>query len=227
MKKSIRRIAAGLLCACLICSNAYAYTFTELNNEEIFSQDIIEKENMSSWAKEDILAAQKAGLIPAMTGNPSYKDKITREQFAELVVQTVAVITEQELGAAADGTFTDTSNEKILIAYNLGIVDGIGNEKFAPTNTTNREQIATMVARAISSVDGLTGVNLAPVQGDISKFSDKDKVSSWAKAEVGTLAANGIMEGTSATTLDPKSSCTVEQSILLLYRVYSNYMEAK
>ncbi|MGN0711141.1 MAG: S-layer homology domain-containing protein [Anaerovoracaceae bacterium] len=227
MKRTFRRAAAGILCACLVCSNAYAFTYTELDNSKVFSDEILQKEQVSSWAKEDVEAARELGLIPALTGNPGYKDKITREQFAELVVQTVDVIVEKELESADAGTFSDTSNDKILIAYNLGIVDGVGDGKFAPSSTTNREQIATMVARAVKSVNELTGVNLAPVQGDLTKFSDRDKVSGWAKEGVGTLAANGIMEGTSATTLEPKNSCTVEQSILLLYRLYNNYQEAK
>ena len=66
----------------------------------------------------------------------------------------------------------------------------------------------------------MQSTDLTPAASDISKFTDKDKVSGWAKESVGTLAANGIMSGTSATTLSPKDSCTVEQSIMLLYRVY-------
>ena len=46
--------------------------------------------------------------------------------------------------------------------------------------------------------------------------------SDWAMQSIGELAENGIMNGTSDTTASPKDSCTVEQSILLIYRVYNS-----
>ena len=60
----------------------------------------------------------------------------------------------------------------------------------------------------------------APAAPDLTRFTDRDEVSSWALDGVGLLAANGIMNGTGATTLSPKNPCTIEQSILLIYRLY-------
>ena len=156
---------------------------------------------------------------------PGYQDAITREQFAELVVQVVTVICGAPETAPAD-TFTDTKNPAILKADQAGIVDGVGNSKFAPTQTTNREQIATMIARAIAYIKAETGVDPAPPAGDLSKYTDKTRVSGWAVDGVGLLASNGIMKGTSDTTLSPKASCTVEQSILFVFRMYQAYQKA-
>lgn len=55
---------------------------------------------------------------------------------------------------------------------------------------------------------------------DQPAFQDKAQISDWAVEWVGKLAANAIMNGTSQSTASPKQSCTVEQSILLLYRLY-------
>jgi len=60
-------------------------------------------------------------------------------------------------------------------------------------------------------------------RGGIDKYDDRGEVSDWAVDGVGVLAANGIMKGTSDTTLSPKSPCTVEQSIILIYRLYMEY----
>ena len=81
-----------------------------------------------------------------------------------------------------------------------------------------------MVSRAIEYLNDKDNKNVAPNAGDIEKFTDKGQVSAWAVDGVGVLVTNGIMNGTSATTLSPKDSCTVEQSILLLYRVYQLFM---
>lgn len=174
----------------------------------------------SSWAKSEVELAAQAGLIPRLTGNPGYQDDITREQFAELVTCLVEKVTGGQLTAAADGTFSDTSNAAVLKAAQAGIITGTGNGLFAPALTTNREQIAAMVYRAAQYLKEQTGKDLTPAAGSVDKFTDRDQISSWAVDGVGALAANSIMNGTSATTAGPQISCTVEQSILLLYRVY-------
>lgn len=227
MKKALKRICAVLLFAALLTSNAFALTVTPIDTDKAFSEEITEAETVSTWAKTGIEAARAAGLIPALTGAPGYQDAITREQFAELAVQMVTVALSKAPDNSGALNFVDCSNEKVRLASAAGIVSGVGNDMFDPKQTTNREQIATMVARAIDYIGEESGVDLAPVAADISRFTDKGDVSSWAVEGVGTLAANGIMSGTSATTLSPKVSCTVEQSILLLYRVYAAYVETQ
>lgn len=77
-----------------------------------------------------------------------------------------------------------------------------------------------MIYRAITYSNTEAAKPLALEKADISKFADQAKVSAWALEGMGALAANGIMAGTSTTTLSPKNACTVEQSILLVYRAY-------
>lgn len=109
---------------------------------------------------------------------------------------------------------------QISKAYAAGIVGGVGNNRFDPSAKSNREQIAAMIYRAVKYIQTETNVSLVPKTADLSKFTDKSQVSSWAVEGVGALAANGIMAGTSATTLSPKSSCPIEQCIVLIYRLY-------
>ena len=52
------------------------------------------------------------------------------------------------------------------------------------------------------------------------KFSDKNDVSDWAAESVAVLAENGIMKGTSDTTLSPLSNTTIQEAILLDLRIY-------
>ena len=55
---------------------------------------------------------------------------------------------------------------------------------------------------------------------DKAKFSDVDEMSACALEGTSALLNSGIMNGTSATTLSPQAPCTVEQAILLCYRLY-------
>ena len=226
MKRLITLLLTLSLAVSLLCTNAVAIkNVTTFEPEDVLGEEYIQKNTTSSWAADEIDAALAAGLVPTLTGNPGYRDAITREQFAELVVQAVTVICGAPEMAPAD-TFTDTNNPAILQAYQAGIVDGVGDNKFNPKQITNREQIATMITRAVAYIKAETGTDLAPVAGDLSKYTDKAQVSGWAVDGVGLLASNGIMKGTSDTTLSPKASCTVEQSILFVFRMYQAYQKA-
>lgn len=173
----------------------------------------------SDWALEEVTAALDANLVPELTDSPRYTDALTRLQFAQLIVNTVEQITGEIVPADSD-TFTDTDSEAVLKAYATGIINGMTETTFQPDTTTNREQIATMISRAIDYMETETGVNLAPVVGNLTAFTDATEVSSWAVDAVARLATNGIMNGTSTTTLSPQDTTSVEMSILLCYRLY-------
>ncbi|HAA26326.1 MAG TPA: hypothetical protein DCE11_09485, partial [Ruminiclostridium sp.] len=98
----------------------------------------------SDWATAELDKAVKYGLITS-----SIRDKmsepITREEFAELAVLLYQKTTEKTAQPESPNPFTDTSNPEVLKAYKLGIVTGVGNNKFDPKALTNREQVATML----------------------------------------------------------------------------------
>ena len=221
MNKIITKIAAMLLVATLLCPNTFALKATQIDPKDVFSEEVLEKETVSDWAKGEVEAARLVGLIPDLAGNPGYQDAITREQFAELVVNFME---KSYISFPGGGEgFTDCDNNAVLLAASAGIVQGVGDGKFDPNATITREQIATMIYRAIVYIKTRTGTDLTPLPASIENFNDKGNVSSWAVEGVGALAANGIMKGTSETTLSPKNSCTVEQGILLVYRLSQIY----
>lgn len=220
----MKKLICMLLSLSLLCVPAFAIKGEVVDPNEL--PYIPSEGGPSSWAVSEVEAAMNAGLVPALTGNPGFTDAITREQFAELVVQSVEVMLDRELEAAPSNTFSDSSNASVLKASQTGIVNGVGAGKFEPKTTTNREQIATMIFRAIRYIETESGKTVAPNTGSLAGFTDQNKVSAWAVEGVSTLAANSIMNGTSATTLSPAKDCTVEESILLCYRLYDRFVKA-
>lgn len=204
---------------------AQALTSETLDNNAVFSQETFQKEKVDSWARQEIMAAREAGLIPQLTDDPAYKDNITREQFAELVVKAVEKITGEEAPIAPFGTFADTSNESVLKAYMMGIINGRAEGIFDPKATATRQEIATMISRALDYIKAQTGKDLAPLTAGVEMFADGDRIAKYAKSHVGRLAANGVMNGSLDVTglnANPTAKCKVQESILLLYRVYAN-----
>lgn len=209
---TMKRLLTGLLAAVLLATPALAFSNYEFDSVE-------ELIGPSEWAKSEIELAREAGIITEHT-SINMRTDTTRFQFAELIVNMVEKVLGREIDPAPLGTFVDSDELAIRKAYAAGIVNGVGDNKVAPDTTTNREQIGAMIARAVKYIEAETGKTYAPAAPSLAKFTDKDQVSSWAVDGLGLLAANGIMGGVSATEVGPKVPCTIEQSILLVYRFY-------
>ncbi len=217
MKKMMVFMSVILIAAVLFWSSAFAYTY-----EEVEITDLIEP--ASSWAQEGIDTAKEEGLLTPGT-SLFFKNDITRYDFAGLVVNMVEKVLGKELEPSGK-VFTDTEDIAILKAYKAGIVSGTSKTTFSPDDLITREQIATMLYNSIVCIEKNKGKEYTTKKADISgSYSDKNKVSSWAKTGMAVLVNNGIMSGTSTTTLSPQSNATIEQSIILIYKLYDKIIK--
>lgn len=173
----------------------------------------------SSWAQAEISAADAAGLIPELNGAPGWQDNTTRLQFAQLAVRLAEKATGKTLPAAPNSTFTDCTDADVLKAYAAGIVNGTSDTTFSPDSKLTREQLATMLWRAAAYIQEQTGEQALTASSSLTGYADANQVSAYAKEAVASLAQHGIMKGTSATKLAPQENCSVEQSVLLTYRM--------
>lgn len=180
----------------------------------------------SEWAIPEISKAQKYGLLGDwLTG---YTTPIIRAEFAELMSATVLKAinkTQEEYLAEGeeDGSispFKDINSEAVTIAYLMGITDGVGDGLFAPEKNITRQEIAVMMCRAIECAQTVKEKLYVEMSTDLTAFSDAEFVADWAITGVATLAKNGVMNGTTNTTLSPLDNTTVEQAIALAVRIY-------
>lgn len=174
----------------------------------------------SSWATKEVARAEAASLLPDL-GGADYTVNITRLQFARLAVSLV-----EGLGKTIEGTasFTDTSDIAAIKAAAAGIVKGVEEgTSFAPDSLISREEMATMLYRTIHYING----DVLSTGSDITGYEDVTLVSPWAYDAVGSIVGNQIMLGTSALTLSPKGTASIEQAILFVYRSYTLLMAAQ
>ncbi|MCD7948339.1 MAG: S-layer homology domain-containing protein [Oscillospiraceae bacterium] len=170
---------------------------------------------MSGWAQEEVAEAVELGLVTDNLGG-DYTVPITRLQFSGLAVRFAETMRGAAITPLGTETFDDTADTAVLKAAAAGITNGTGPNNFSPDALITREEIATMVFRAVGYVDA----EKLPEPADLTTYSDEASVSGWAQGAVKSMVASGVMQGTSATTLAPKNNTSIEEAIALLLRAY-------
>ncbi|MGE5677905.1 MAG: NlpC/P60 family protein [Pseudomonadota bacterium] len=208
----------SLIFALTIMINLMAVNITYAESELQQSNEA----SPSSWAVAEIDKATEAGLVPeSLRGE--YKSNITREEFSEAAVKLYEALSGKD-GVSQEGNpFTDTENAKVLIAYDLGIVKGIGDGSFAPNDAITRQEISVMLYRTLKvarpSYDYST-VHSYP-------FSDYKMISSWAREAIGYLYSIEVVNGVGDNQFSPKENTSREEAIVLAKRLYDKALAAK
>ncbi len=171
----------------------------------------------SSWADGEVRSAQDEGLTAALDPDAGFQAAATRLQFAQLAVSLAQRLSGQELAVAAEATFSDCQDISARKAYQAGIVNGTAPGVFSPDGVLTREQLATMLWRVM---ERFSSAQDTP-EARLSAYQDAAQISPWAREAVAALTSRGILKGDGAGNIAPKSPCTVEQAILLTYRVFS------
>ena len=125
---------------------------------------------------------------------------------------TVTVTFEQAPLPFPDVTEGDWFYDAVRYAYETGLMDGVGDNLFAPNSETTRAQLVTILYR-------LEG---EPEVSGTSGFTDVE-AGTWYTDAVAWAAANGIVNGVSETEFAPGKDITREQLATILFR----YAEAK
>ena len=131
------------------------------------------------------------------------------KRVLSLALATVMVIGMMVVGANA--AFNDQKDIDYDIAVNtlvgLGVIDGMGNNTFAPNGTLTRAQAAKMVAYVKAGANENT---ISYYEGT-TKFTDVKANHKWASGSINYCVANGIIAGMTATTYQPDAQLTGAQ----------------
>ena len=166
----------------------------------------------SSWAKDEIDAAQEHGLYEPF----SYpKLDITRANFTQLAMNLYNKIYPGKEIPALETEFTDATDDPNLEnAAALGIVTGYEDGTFRPYKTISRQEAATMLDRLYQALDGKTDVVSEKA------FADDATIGDWARDSVYAMRKIGIMQGKENNRFCPTDGYTAEQSIVTIERMY-------
>jgi hypothetical protein len=166
-------------------------------------------EQPSSWAAASVNAAIAGGLVPSVLQS-KYTQPTTRVEYCALAV----ALYEKHSGEITErAKFSDTIDVNVEKMAALGVVNGVGDNKFDPDAKLTREQAAVMLSRLADALG-------KPLAAKDATFADNAKISSWAIEGVGQVQAAGIMSGVGDNTFAPKEPYTREQSIITMLRLW-------
>lgn len=167
-------------------------------------------EKPSGWAEKQVTRAIEAGFVPYNLQS-SYTNAATRSEFCALALILYEATTGVRINERTE--FIDTSDINVEKMAAVGVVNGVGNGKFAPNDKLTREQAATILSRLAEVMD-------KPISKQVASFADNNKISAWAIESVGQMQTTGIMDGIGNNTFAPKNPYTREQSIITLLRLH-------
>ena len=169
------------------------------------------------WAKQQIEVMASKGVING-TSDTSFAPnaKIKRADFIILLVKALG------LTEVADGNFADVKStayyaDAIGIAKKLGIVQGIGDNRFEPEANITRQEMMALATRALSAAQ----IDLQQGSANnLAGFDDITKIAPFAVDSVATLVKNGIVSGT-GTGINPLGTATRAEAAVMIYKMYN------
>ena len=167
------------------------------------------------WGKEAIDYVVGRGLLSGTSKTTFAPD--TAMTWGMLVT-ALGRLAGVDVKAYTTNSFTDvkassTFHPYIEWAYKKGIVQGIGNQQFAPDRAITREEIAVIFANYAKA----TGYKL-PVTREAVTYADASSIGSIYKAAVTAMQQAGIMMGEQNNRFNPKSNATRAEVSATLHR---------
>lgn len=171
----------------------------------------------SDWAKEELDKAQELGLIPPeLDEKENLRNNITRMEMCILTVRSYELYTGKEITYKEAKPFKDTDSPVAAKAYAAGLVKGYEDHTFHPDRTLTRQEFFSFVHKFLLA-SGWTPKDSD--YDDLSRFTDKNELFSWAVPSAQIMVGIGVVQGAS-NELFPRSKTTCEQAIAMFTRAY-------
>ncbi len=200
------------------------YTFTMPNGQVTITATFLETEapvgepfldvNEGDWFYDAVAYAYENGLMDGVGGNRFAPNSATTR--AQLV--TILYRLEGQPAVSGDLPFTDVEagtwyTNAVGWAAQNGIVNGIGDDTFAPGNDLTREQLVTILYRYAES----KGYDVS-ASADLAGYPDGEEIQAYAREAMAWAVAENIIQGMEDDTLKPAGNASRAQIATILMR---------
>lgn len=186
----------------------------EISTEEITFVDLDDV----PWAKKAIENLAEKGIVVGF-GNNEFrpKDKLTRAQFAAILVRAFNIETTTGHSKFDDVKESHWYYEAVMNLANLKIVSGDGTGNFNPNGNITREQMIKLLIEVIN----IKYPEYLNTKGNLNGFKDSSTISDWAVEYMEKAVGLGLINGFEDSTIRPKEEATRAQAAVIIDRILS------
>jgi hypothetical protein len=190
---------------------------TETLEKPAFTETTFADVKKDDWHYESVKYVYENNLMQGTGNGFEPENKMSRAMLVTVLYRMA-----NPEGVESTHNFKDVAkgqwySDAVAWAAANGIVSGITSTEFAPDSDISREQMALIIYRFAKMLE----VNVSDV-ADLSSFADTSDVSDWALDAIRWANKTELVNGTSETTLSPKSTATRAQVAAILMRFCEN-----
>ncbi|MCR4431971.1 MAG: S-layer homology domain-containing protein [Tepidanaerobacteraceae bacterium] len=168
------------------------------------------------WAKNYIESMAAKHVIDGRSEDVfAPEDKVTRAEFAKIIVQTLGFDIKKYAGTFEDVNSTAWYADYVQTAYDNKLIQGkVAGQMFDPNGKITRQEMMTIIGRALSASQPESASSLA-------SYKDAGSVADYAKPYVSYLIGKGLVSGYPDGTIKPQNNTTRAEAVKLIYNIYN------
>ena len=207
-----RRILSLALCLALLCtaipSAAAVGNFSGVAN----------------WFEPSLREMQELDLLPASFDGMNLSENITRGEMCELAVYAFERITGYAIEPWSYVYFSDTQDEYVVKAFELGIVNGYPDGTFRPDVLLTRQEFFQIIENFCNAA----AFRPYGSSSYLDPFVDGSAVADWAAEAAQICVQYGYVNGKAnadGTYLDPTGNTSRQEAMAMFLRAYKSLNE--
>ena len=159
--------------------------------------------SQKDWFYNDVNYVVENGLFNGTTATTfSPAQGMTRAMIVTVLYRLAGAPETKTIEDFKDVPATAYFAAPVAWAKGAGIVNGTAKDAFSPDALVTREQIVSMIYRFYTEYKGIGAAGAK----ELTAFTDASAVSAYAAEAMQWGVGNGLMNGKTATTLDPKGT---------------------
>ena len=176
--------------------------------------------NEGDWFYDVVLYAYDNGLMTGVSATEFAPNQTTTRGMIVSMLARLEGVTSAEDAGFADVAANDWYATAVNWAASVGVVNGYEDNTFRPNDAITREQMAAI----LYNYADYKGYDVS-ARADLSDYADAESISSWAEDVLAWANAEGLINGMTATTIDPQGATTRAQTAAMFERFLTAHAE--
>ncbi len=173
------------------------------------------------WYKDAIDFISARGIASGFGDNNFGPERLlTRGQFIVMLMNAYNIEPENANNYRGKSHFKDIGNtfytDYLIVAKGMGLVNGVGDNKFAPERTITRQEMIVMLYNTLALLEELPETTVS----QSGNYLDANMIAPWAQESMATFLALGIISGNN-NRINPRAVTTRAEMAQILYNLLS------